>query len=76
MSETDQDREEGRMCPHEQYTLTLKHEFVDSNGDIHLLSDPLVVKHISIMYRGENVSMMLNYMLEKMVNEILRREGR
>ena len=75
MSETDQDREEGRIFPHEEYTLTLKHEFVDSNGDVHLLRDPLVVKQILIMHGGENVSLMLNYMLEKMASEILRREG-
>ena len=77
MSEINRDREEGRIFPHEQYTLTLKHEFVDSNGDTHLLSDPLVVQYISIiiMDRFETISLVVNYMLEKMKREILRREG-
>lgn len=72
-----QDREEKQIFfPFEQYTLILKHEHVDVNGDIYLASHPLVVTHLSsIEHRGENILLMLNHMLKKMKSELLGYEG-
>lgn len=36
------------MIPYEAYTFVLKHEYIDENGEKHLLDDPLIVRQIFI----------------------------
>ena len=59
--------EKMKYQPLEQYTLILKHEFIDSDGKKHQIDEPIFVKQIisneSLAWRH---SVVVNDMLERM----------
>lgn len=63
-------REEiGMIIPHEQYTLTLRHEYVDQDGQYHSLDEPIVVSYSVIHMDERSVppsAIVINEMMEQM----------
>lgn len=55
--------------PIEKYTLTLKHELIDSNGKTHLLDEPLVVNGLNYMY-PTNSFCSVNTMIHNLINRM------
>ena len=58
------------ILPHEQYTLTLRHEYVDSAGQHYSLDEPIMVSY-SVMHIDERSSVppsaiVINEMMERM----------
>lgn len=72
--------QEGRNMTIERYRLTLEHEYIDSNGKVHKIEDPIRTDYNIIM--GESnppTVVIINEMLERlkyyMLNIINREEG-
>lgn len=67
--------EEKEGFEHEQYTLTLKHEFVDRFGRRKEISEP--IKAVQIVLADDRygipAGMIINEMLDRMKEYILRR---
>ncbi len=61
------------VMPHEQYTMTLSHEYVDSDGKVVQLDLPVKVKYLIAPEVVECVprSVLVNEMLERMGRYIL-----
>lgn len=64
------------MIPYERYTLTLRHEYVDSVGQVHYLEEPIVVSYSvphmdkmllspSAIVINDMIEQMRRYMIEK-----------
>jgi len=57
------------LFPHERYTLTLRHEYVDYDGHRYNLDEPIVVCH-SVMHMNEmsvpSSAIVINDMMERM----------
>ena len=57
------------LFPHERYTLTLRHEYVDSDGQHCSLDEPIVVSY-SVMHMDErsvpSSAIVINDMMERM----------
>lgn len=64
------------IIPHERYTLTLRHEYVDSDGQHHSLDEPIVVSY-SVMHTDERSvppsAMVINEMMERMRRFMIER---
>lgn len=57
------------LFPHERYTLTLRHEYVDSDGQHHSLDEPIVVSYSVMHMDGMSVpssAIVINDMMERM----------
>ena len=66
--------EKTKYMPLEQYTLILKHEFIDSDGKHHLIDEPIFVKQIiSQELIGCSTSIVVNDMLERMRAYLLQK---
>lgn len=60
------------VLPHEQYTLTLTHEFIDDEGECHTLDTPIVSKYIvDKAYGCVPTGVIVNDMIERLKNYIL-----
>ena len=57
------------MIPQERYTLTLRHEYVDSDGQHHSLEEPIAVSY-AVMRMDEmsapSSAIVINEMMERM----------
>lgn len=66
------------LFPHERYTLTLRHEYVDSDGQRHSLDEPIVVSY-SMMHMNEmpvsSSAIVINDMMERMRMFMIERVG-
>lgn len=67
------------MIPQERYTLTLRHEYLDSDGQHHSLDEPIVVSY-SMMHIDERSSVppsaiVINEMMERMRKFMIERGG-
>lgn len=63
------------MIPQERYTLTLRHEYVDSDGQHHSLDEPIVVSY-SVMHMDERApssAIVINEMMERMRKFMIER---
>lgn len=70
---------ENKMVPFEEYSLMLKHEYIDENGKAHMLNEPLVVTgRISSFERNAMicpVNMMIHNLCERMEHEAIQKYG-
>lgn len=75
MKNIDVIEEKEGLFAHEQYTLTLKHEFVDRFGRRKEISEP--IKTVQIVLADDSygipAGMIINEMLDRMKEYILRR---
>lgn len=66
------------MIPQERYTLTLRHEYVDSDGQHHSLDEPIVVSY-SVVHMDERTvppsAIVINEMMEQMRKFMIERGG-
>ena len=67
------------LFPQERYTLTLRHEYVDSDGQCHSLDEPIVVNY-SVMHMNEisvpSSAIVINDMMERLRMFMIERVGR
>lgn len=54
------------MIPTERYTLVLRHEYVDEDGNRHELDKPITVSHIITIHPSGMRSVVINDMVERM----------
>ena len=60
------------MIPTERYTLILKHEYIDEEGNKHELDEPVIVTHIMYVPQFGYVSAVINDMIEQMRHYVLQ----
>ena len=66
------------MIPQERYTLTLRHEYLDSDGQHHSLDEPIVVSCSVVRMDARSVppsAIVINEMMERMRKFMIERGG-
>ena len=65
-----------KIVPHERYVLTLRHEYVDEDGERHSFEDPITVEHVTLPGGRWGMipptSIVINEMLDQMKRYILQ----
>lgn len=68
-----------RIISHERYTLTLRHEYVDTDGQPHCLEEPIVVRYY-VPHINEEPSLssaiVINNMMEQMRMYMIEKGGK
>ena len=64
--------------PHERYTLTLRHEYIDPDGQPHYLDEPIVVSYF-VPHMDErslpSSAIVINDMMERMRMYMIEKGG-
>ena len=61
--------------PIEKYTLILRHEYVDKDGKMHKLSEPLIVSSINYIESAQSVNRIIWQLTDKMAHEAMQIYG-
>lgn len=66
------------IIPQERYTLTLRHEYVDQDGQSRNLEEPIKVSY-SVLHMDERSlppsAIVINHMMDQMRKYMIEREG-